>query len=163
MIDLQPDSPVPIHEQLAGQLMAAVASGAIKAGARLPEYRAFAQQLLTNPQSVARAYSDLEAERVLKKHPGGGMEVAAGADVVCRSRLQDLARQAIRQAVRQGLAAGLVEADIHNAVEQALAVPPARPLAPGELHTAIKKTAHVSHRDSSDIQILPPADSGGPP
>ena len=71
------------------RIVAEVAAGALKAGARLAEYRAFAQQLLTNPQAVARAYADLEWEGVLKKHPSGGMEVAPGADRICRLRLQD--------------------------------------------------------------------------
>ena len=47
MFDIQHDSPVPIHEQLTGQIRAHVASGALAAGALLGEYRAFAQELLT--------------------------------------------------------------------------------------------------------------------
>jgi GntR family transcriptional regulator len=164
MIDLQPDSPVPIPEQIATQVMAAIAAGALKAGATLAEYRALAQQLLTNPQAVARAYADLEWEGVLKKHPSGGMEVTAGADRICRLRLQDVARRAIGQAVRQGLAYGLEQADIYKAVEQALAVPPAPPLSPADLQTAIKNTPHArSHRDSQHIQNVSPAEGGGQP
>jgi GntR family transcriptional regulator len=164
MIDLQPDSPVPVHEQITQQVMAAVASGALKPGATLAEYRAFAQQLLTNPQAVARAYADLEWEGVLKKHPSGGMEVAPSADRICRLRLQDAARRDIRQAVRQGLAYGLPQAEIHQAVEQALAAPPAPPVSAASLQTAIKNTPHARrHRDSQNIQNLPPAEGGGQP
>jgi GntR family transcriptional regulator len=164
MIDLQPDSPVPIHEQITNQIMAAVATGALKAGARLAEYRAFAQQLLTNPQAVARAYADLEWEGVLKKHSSGGMEVTPGAERICRLRLQDAARRGICQAVRQGQAYGLPEAEIHKAVEEALAAPPAPPLAATDLQTAIKNTAHASrHRDLQGIQDLSPPEGGGQP
>jgi GntR family transcriptional regulator len=163
MIDVQPDSPVPVHEQITSQLLAAVGSGALAEGARLPEYRAFAQQLLTNPLAVVRAYADLEWEGVLRKHPAGGMEVTPGAAGVCRLRLQDAARQQIGQAVRHGLACGLHEADVRKAVEEALAAP-ARPLSPAELHTAIKKSAHASsHRDSQAIQDLSPHEGGGQP
>ncbi|MCS7046858.1 MAG: GntR family transcriptional regulator, partial [Gemmataceae bacterium] len=59
MIDIQHDSPTPIHEQIAQQLMAQIASGDLAAGAILPDYREFAQKLLTNPQVVARAYAEL--------------------------------------------------------------------------------------------------------
>ena len=164
MIDLQPDSPVPIPEQIATQIMAAVAAGALQAGATLAEYRALAQQLLTNPQAVARAYADLEWEGVLKKHPSGGMEVTAGADRICRLRLQDVARRAIGQAVRQGLAYGLPQAEIHKAVEQALAAPAAPPLSAADLQTAIKTTPHARrHRDSQHIQNVSPPESGGQP
>ncbi|HWY86815.1 MAG TPA: GntR family transcriptional regulator [Gemmataceae bacterium] len=155
MFDIQHDSPVPIHVQITGQIRAHVASGALKAGARLAEYRAFAQALLANPQVVARAYEDLEQEGVLAKSPGGGMEVTAGASVICRLRLQDIGRERIRQAVAQSLALGLAEAEIVSAVEQELAAARARPLSPDELLTAIKKPTHErSHRDSQGIQDL---------
>src|SRR5262249_31390049 len=89
IIDLQHDSPVPLPEQLACQLMAQVALGGLKAGEPLADYRELAQQLLTNPQVVAKAYADLEWEGVLQKAPTGAMKVAAGAEIICKVRLQD--------------------------------------------------------------------------
>ena len=158
MIDIQHDSPVPIHEQITSQILALVASGDLPAGAALADYRTFAQKLLTNPQVVERAYADLEEEGVLRKHAhgaAGGMVVVAGADVMCRARIQETARQQVRQAVRHGLAAGLAEAEIRQSVEQALAAPPAPPLAGPELLTSFKKSTHASsHRDSQGIQDL---------
>jgi GntR family transcriptional regulator len=164
MFDIQHDSPVPIHEQITGQIRAHVASGALKPGARLAEYRAFAQELLTNPQVVARAFGDLEFEGVLKKCPSGDMEVAVGAAVLCRLRLQDMARERIRQAVAQGLAAGLEEGDVAEAVEHELAAARTQPLSPTELLKAIKKSPHESsHRDSQGIQDLSRKKSSGSP
>src|SRR5947207_10587199 len=107
MIDIQHDSPVPIHEQIAGQLRAHIATGALKAGAVLAEYRAFAQELLTNPQVVARAYADLESDGVLAPLVTGGMVVTAQAATICRARLHELACERIRQAVELGVAGGL--------------------------------------------------------
>jgi DNA-binding transcriptional regulator YhcF (GntR family) len=155
MIDLQRDSPVPIHEQITSQIMAHVAAGDLQAGAMLPDYRLFAQELLTNPQVVARAYADLEWAGVLKKHPAGGMEVIAGAHVICKARLQDMARQRLVQAVRQGLAAGLSDAELRQTVEHTLVAAPVPPLSPAELSTSIKTSSHASsHRDSQGIQDL---------
>ena len=155
MFDIQHDSPVPIHEQITGQIRAHVASGALKAGTRLAEYRSFAQALLANPQVVARAYDELEREGVLAKSPAGGMEVTAGATVICRVRLQDMGRERIRQAVAQSLALGLAESEIVKAVEQELAAGRAPPLPPNDLEKAIKKPTHErSHRDSQGIQDL---------
>jgi GntR family transcriptional regulator len=155
MFDIQHDSPVPIHEQIASQLMGHIASGALKAGAKLAEYRMLAQELVTNPQVVARAYGDLEWEGVLKKGPAGVMEVTEGAAVVCRLRLQDMARARLRQAIANGLACRLSEADIRQIVEQALAAK-VEPLSPDELRHAIKKqpTHDSSHRDAQAIQDL---------
>jgi len=155
MFDIQHDSPIPIHEQLTGQIRAHVATEALKAGAQLPEYRAFAQELLANPQVVARAYSDLELEGVLKKLPTGAMEVVAGAAVGCRLRLQETARQRMREAVAQAFLYGLAETEIVKAVEQELAAARARPVAAEYLPYAIKKASHESsHRASQGIQDL---------
>jgi GntR family transcriptional regulator len=164
MFDIQHDSPVPIHEQLTGQIRSHVASGALKAGARLAEYRAFAQELLANPMVVARAYADLQAEGVLRKAPSGGMVVTAGADVICRQRLRDLARERIRQAVAHGVGAGLDDADVSAAVAQELAAARAQPLGADAAAQAIKKSTHeTSHRDSQAIQDLSRQDRPGSP
>jgi GntR family transcriptional regulator len=164
MIDIQHDSPVPIHEQITSQLMAHVAAGTLAAGARLADSRAFAQQLLTNPQATARAYADLEWEGVVRKHPAGGMEVIAGAAAICRLRIQDMARQRLRQAVRQGQDAGLSAVEIQQVVEHAVSAAPVAPLSPEELRTSIKKSPYAtSHRDSQGIQNLSWEEGPGSP
>jgi GntR family transcriptional regulator len=155
MYDIQHDSPLPIHEQLTSQIRAHVASGALAAGACLKEYRAFAQELLTNPQVVLRAYADLEADGVLARHPAGGMMVTPGAAVICRVRLQDEARIRIRAAIAFGMASGLPEAEVLRAVEQELSAVKARPVSGDELLHAIKKPTHESrHRAAQGIQDL---------
>jgi GntR family transcriptional regulator len=155
MYDIQHDSPIPIHEQLLGQIRAHVATGALAAGAVVAEYRAFAQELLANPQVVARAYAELEAEGVLAKHASGGMAVTAGASLICRLRLQETAREQIRAAVGQGLATGLAEAEVLKAVQLELAAAKVRPLSSAQLLQAIKKPTHESsHRASQGIQDL---------
>jgi DNA-binding transcriptional regulator YhcF (GntR family) len=162
MIDIQHDSPVPIHEQIAGQIMAHIASGGLKAGAELAEYRAFARELLTNPQVVARTYADLEWEGVLKKTASGRVAVTAGAAVICRIRLQDTSRRRLRQVVAQALSSGLPEAEIHKAVEEALAAAQTEPMSPEKLSSAFTTATHAtSHRASQGIQVLPGQASGG--
>jgi GntR family transcriptional regulator len=154
MFDIQHDSPVPIHEQLTNQIRGHIATGALVAGARLAEYRALAQELLTNPQVVARAYGDLEWEGVLKPAPAGTMEVTPAAQGICRVRLQELARQMLRQAVAQSVAAGLADAEIATTVEQHLAAARAAMLSQDDLRTAIKKPTHERHRASQGVQDL---------
>ena len=154
MIDVQHDSPVPIHEQIAQQLMVHIAAGDLKAGTRLVEHRLLAQQLLTNPQPVARAYSELEHDGVLKRHAGGEVEVTHGAAVVCRTRLQEKARHRIFEAVSQARVWGLPAAEIHKSVEAGLSSAP--PLSSNELQTAIKISSHgsTSDRASQGVQVL---------
>jgi GntR family transcriptional regulator len=163
MIDIQHDSPVPVHEQITSQLIAHVASGALPAGARLPEYRAFAQQLLTHPQVVARAYGDLEWDGVLAKSSAGGMEVTPGAALICRTRQQQTARQRLGQAVREGRLRGLSDTEIRTIVEDELAAPSPVPANP-EVTGIKKKPTHASgHRTSQGIQVLSRQEGRGSP
>ena len=60
ILDIHPDSPVPIYEQIVAQVTFAVAAGDLEAGAMIPSVRDMAQQLLVNPNTVARAFQDLE-------------------------------------------------------------------------------------------------------
>ena len=128
MFDIQHDSPVPIHEQITSQIRAHVASGAVKEGTVLAEHRTFAQELLTNPQVVARAYADLEAEGVLTKalvvKPGAAAMSAAAAcngahSVSNNSRWNTrLSRPALRgcalrRAACRGRWAGCATRDVH--------------------------------------------------
>lgn len=156
MFDIAHDSPVPIHEQLTSQIRVHVASGALKAGAVLAEYRAFAQELLANPQVVARAYTDLEGEGVLKKTASGGMEVCKGADRICLLRLQEMAREHMCRAIALGVAWGLNDVEIGSIVEKALAAAKVKPLSPDEILQAMKKPSNESssHRASQGIQDL---------
>jgi DNA-binding transcriptional regulator YhcF (GntR family) len=161
MFDIQPDSPVPVHEQIAGQVVAHVASEALKAGARLPEYRALSQQLLTHPQVVARAYADLEWEGVLTKSAAGGMEVTSDAAVICRIRQRHRASERLRQVVAQARTDGLDENDIRKIVEQALAQPLQ---VPAPIPEAAKNPTHVSSDPASQgIQVLPQQTGRGSP
>lgn len=160
MFDIQPDSPVPVHEQIVTQVMTHVASGSFKPGARLAEYRAMAQHLLTNPQVVARAYGDLEWEGVLKKHEDGSMEVTPNAAVICKVRLQDRALEALRKAVAQARASGLADAAIRDAVDDAVQGP--APLSPEQMSSAIKQVTHAtSNRTAQGVEVLPGQEGGG--
>ncbi len=121
----------------------------------MAEYRAYAQELLTNPQVVARAYDELVGEGVLRADAAGNMEVTGDAVGICRHRLQEMACQQIRRAVARGLAVGLVEAQIIQAVQQELADFETEPLTPDQLSTALEKSTHeTSHRASQGIQDL---------
>ena len=155
MFDIQHDSPVPIHEQLTSQIRVHVATDALKAGAELPEYRAWAQELLTNPQVVAKAFTELEAEGVLTKQPNGAMAVNVGAALVCKLRLQDMALKNLKNAVGLGVSCGLDDAAVHQAVEQALSAVKNLPLTPEQVLQAMKKPKYEpSHRASQGIQDL---------
>jgi GntR family transcriptional regulator len=68
---------VPIYQQIVNQVKYLVASSTLAQGDELPPIRKLAELLLINPNTVARAYRDLEREGVVECKRGGGTHVTA--------------------------------------------------------------------------------------
>ncbi len=81
---LNPRSGVPLYLQLKEQLKMAVAGGVLKPGDRLPPVRELAAALSVNPNTVARAYSELEREGLLSSEQGRGTFVRAAEPLLGR-------------------------------------------------------------------------------
>jgi DNA-binding transcriptional regulator YhcF (GntR family) len=67
---------LPIYLQLYNQLRYLMASGRLRAGEELPPIRVLAERLVVNPNTVARAYRELEIERLVEKRSTNGTFVA---------------------------------------------------------------------------------------
>ena len=67
---------IPIYLQIIGQVKRLIASGRLGSGDELPPIRVLAQQLTVNPNTVARAYLELERAGVVTKRQGAGTYVA---------------------------------------------------------------------------------------
>ena len=114
---VRPDSPVPIYEQIAAQVVFGVAAGDPPPGELVPSVRELAQRLLVNPNTVARAYQDLERLGVLETKRGRGMEVTAKAPALCAARRREIIRERVRDALREAVASGLTADDVRALVE----------------------------------------------
>ena len=66
-----------IYQQLAQQIREAIARGELRPDAGLPSVRQLSRELVVNPNTVARAYTELEREGLLVSRPGRGVFVAA--------------------------------------------------------------------------------------
>ncbi len=73
---LDKHSGVPVYRQLIDQVQAAVATGALKTGDQLPTVRRVAVDLTINPNTVARAYREMELRGILDTQQGTGTFVA---------------------------------------------------------------------------------------
>ncbi len=74
-----PASGVPIYLQLMEQVKHSIETGALRPGEQLPGIRPLAEQLVINPNTVAKAYRELEHEGVIELRHGAGAFVAAQA------------------------------------------------------------------------------------
>jgi len=97
LLHINPSSGVPIYLQIENQVKHCIASGALRPGEALPSVRQVATDLRINPNTVARAYQNLERDGVLQTVPGGGTYVAENPTGLLKSekirRLRPHARQ----------------------------------------------------------------------
>lgn len=100
-----PSSGVPIYLQLMEQVKHAVETGALRAGEQLPGIRKIAEDLVMNPNTVAKAYRELEHEGVIELRQGAGAFVAENGkpDAARLRQAQSLVRGAVDRLLTQGL------------------------------------------------------------
>jgi GntR family transcriptional regulator len=116
-IRVRPESPVPIYEQIVSQVIFAVAGGDVAPGDLLPSVRDLAGQLVVNPNTVARAFQELERDGVVETRRGLGMAVSANAVKACTDRRRTIVRDRLKEALREAAAAGLAPADVCQMVQ----------------------------------------------
>lgn len=119
-----PSSGVPIYLQLMEQIKHAVETGALAAGEQLPGIRKVAEDLVINPNTVAKAYRELEHEGVIELRQGAGAFVAERARGA-RGQQQNEARAeqlrgmlpAVRNLLAKLEALGLTEEEMRRLFE----------------------------------------------
>ena len=94
-LHITPSDGVPIYRQIVNQLKHLVAAGRLAPGEELPAIRVLASELLINPNSVARAYLELERAGVVVKRHGSGTYVSdEGSPLTRRKRVKILTQRA---------------------------------------------------------------------
>jgi len=96
-VRVQPGLGTPIYLQIESQVKHAIAAGALQQNDLLPPVRKLAAELGINPNTVARAYQNLERDGILRTVPGGGCYVNGQSSGLLKSeklrRLKPLATQ----------------------------------------------------------------------
>ena len=105
-IRISQEDGTPIYQQVMHQVRLLVSTGRLEPGEQLPAVRRLAQQLLINPNTVARAYRELESGGVVKSRRGAGVFVAGGGSPLSRKEKNRL--------VNERIDALLIEADQLN-------------------------------------------------
>ena len=94
---IDPSDDLAIYDQVVRQVKFAVAGDVVKVGELVPSVRELARELRINPNTVARAYRQLQTDGVLQPVRGTGLAVAGGADRQCRTERVRLIRDRLRQ------------------------------------------------------------------
>jgi GntR family transcriptional regulator len=115
-------SGVPIYRQIQDQIRLGIASGRLLPGEQLPTVRALAVELSVNPNTIIKAYSELEREGVLTSEQGSGTFVGPGVPAALsererRTKLATLCTEFLAQAARYGFSPSDVAAAIQRLVK----------------------------------------------
>jgi GntR family transcriptional regulator len=121
LLHVNPSSGVPIYVQIETQIKNAVAAGAIKPHQPLPSVRKLAAELGINPNTVARAYQELERDGVITTVPGGGTFAADSRPRFLKSEKLRRLQPYARQIAVEGTQLGLSDDEILDLLKQELA------------------------------------------
>ncbi|MCE5301635.1 MAG: GntR family transcriptional regulator [Planctomycetaceae bacterium] len=106
-MNIDPGSHVPIYLQIADAVRAAVAAGVYQPGEPLPSLRAMAVEVHVNPNTVQRAYDELQQAGLVGSQRGRGVFVADRGASVARLAAELGVRRGLEEAVRAAQLAGM--------------------------------------------------------
>src|SRR5438128_9228420 len=107
---LDPKSGVPVYRQIQDLIRYAIASGLLNPGEQLPTVRALAVELSVNPNTVIKAYTELERSGIVTTEQGSGTFVAPQTpapppEEERRAKLEGLCAEFLAQVARYGFSA----------------------------------------------------------
>ena len=121
VLTVDPRSGVPIYLQIIEQIKRSIALGVLQAGEQLPTVKQLAIDLTVNPNTVARAYRELEREQVIETAPGRGSFVRSNGVTESPKVAAEIAGDAFDFAMREAKSVGLARGEIRRLFEDSLA------------------------------------------
>ena len=116
-----PSSGVPIYLQLMEQVKHAIETGALRPGEQLPSIRPLAEELVVNPNTVAKAYRELEHDGVIELRQGAGAFVSDKAPTQQDAERLKAAQALVAQGIQRLRARGITDEEIRRLIEAELA------------------------------------------
>lgn len=98
---IDPSNGIPIYEQIVRQVKFAIANGALQVAEHVPSVRDMATLAAVNPNTVARAYRELQHDGILTAIRGTGLAVTAEAPRLCRKLRLELIRERLRSVLTE--------------------------------------------------------------
>jgi len=115
---INPKDGKPVYRQIMDQIRLMIASGRLKPGEELPTVRGLAQMLIINPNTVARAYRELEQVGVLYTRQGSGTFVATHGTPLSRETCNRLIGERIDALLGESKQLGYSLKDITDLIKE---------------------------------------------
>jgi len=119
-IAIDPSSGVPIYMQIVSQIKTGIAMGRLLPEDPLPSVRQLAVELSVNPNTVARAYLDLEYDGIIYKRQGAGTFVSGQGVEMSKNERRKVLGELIEKALVEGVNLGLDERELRETFERVL-------------------------------------------
>ncbi len=118
-IQIDPKRSTPIYSQIMDQVRLAVGTGVLQPGDQAPRVRELAEQLRVNPNTVARAYRELQAEGLLVARQGSGTFVSDDAEAIGEREQRRLLQEMLDEAARTADGLGVEREDFQKMATRA--------------------------------------------
>jgi GntR family transcriptional regulator len=119
LLDIDPQDSVPIYAQIIRRIKWGIASGALADGSQLPSVRELATRLRVNPNTIVKAYRELEYEGFVQRRHGQGTYVSASGEAVQAER-EEVVAEVIDRAAEVAVAVRLSEEEACRLLSQAM-------------------------------------------
>ncbi len=121
IISIDATNGLAIYDQIVRQIKFAIASEVVLPGELIPSVREMAKQTAVNPNTVSRAYRELQSESILEVVRGTGLQVTQGAVKQCRKDRQGLIQERLRAVLIEAQQSQLEVDDIRQLIDTELA------------------------------------------
>ncbi|KNY29246.1 GntR family transcriptional regulator [Pseudobacteroides cellulosolvens] len=119
MLNIDPRSSKPIYEQIVDEIKANIVKGILKPGEKLPSVRELSKIITVNPNTVSKAYSELERQKVIDTVSGRGTFVSANYKPRDDDDRLNKIKSSIKDAIIEAYYIGLGKEDIIHIVDEA--------------------------------------------
>lgn len=117
-VDLE--SPIAVYVQIENQILFAITAEEVSKGDTLPSVREMSGMLSVNPNTVTKAYRDLELLGLVNTRRGVGVTVTDKAFKLCKDSTHAMVRNHLRDAVAECLASGFSDGEVRKIVTDAI-------------------------------------------
>jgi GntR family transcriptional regulator len=117
-IRISPDDGVPVYQQIVNQIKYLVASMVLHPGDEMPPIRALAEELLINPNTVARAYRELEVAGLVEKRGTVGTFVSSNPSRFTRRERLRILRQKVDALLAEASTLGIAVAEVKTMIDE---------------------------------------------
>ncbi|CCQ98636.1 transcriptional regulator (GntR family) [[Clostridium] ultunense Esp] len=120
MLNIDAKSNVPIFEQIVWQIKILCLKGVLKPDDKLPSVRQLSAMLIVNPNTVSKAYQELERQGIIETRQGKGTFISSGQNVVPDGKQKENVLRNLQKAIIDAFYVGLSKDDIHKFVDEQL-------------------------------------------